>query len=116
LYKKQKKKRDEKEQKSDDKGKKKRPSKKGDSDIEEDTDDESLPPKYATIGLLTNATVVTEPPPAFARFMLRKSVDRLNSEFRVINEFRSRLEELQNKRNEEHAGHRLNSQGDIPEE
>lgn len=36
--------------------------------------------KYSTIIHLTNATVVAEPPPIFARFMLRKSVDRLNSE------------------------------------
>ena len=36
--------------------------------------------QYSTIGQLTNATVVTEPPPVFAKYMLRKSVDRLNSE------------------------------------
>lgn len=38
--------------------------------------------QFGTIGQLTSATVVTEPPPAFAKFMLRKSVDRLNSEVR----------------------------------
>jgi len=36
---------------------------------------------YSTISQLTNATVITEPPPpVFAKFVLRKSVDRLNSE------------------------------------
>jgi hypothetical protein len=36
---------------------------------------------FSTISQLTGATVVTEPPPpVFAKFMLRKSVDRLNSE------------------------------------
>ncbi|CAF2413402.1 unnamed protein product [Rotaria sp. Silwood2] len=69
--------------------------------------------KYSTIGQLTNATVVTEPPPAFARYMLRKSVDRLNSEFRVIVEFRSRLEEIKEKRHEESLEHKRHSQGDI---
>jgi hypothetical protein len=57
--------------------------------------------RYSTIAQLANATVVTEPPPVFAKFMLRKSVDRLNSEFRVINEFRTRLEELKDKKHEE---------------
>ena len=38
--------------------------------------------EYSTILQLTNATVVAEPPPVFARYMLRKSVDRLNSEVR----------------------------------
>jgi hypothetical protein len=37
--------------------------------------------RFSTIGQLTNAVVVTEPPPpVFAKFMLRKSVDRLNTE------------------------------------
>jgi hypothetical protein len=36
--------------------------------------------KYGTISQLANATVVTEPPAVFAKFMLRKSVDRLNTE------------------------------------
>jgi hypothetical protein len=36
--------------------------------------------KYGTIVALTNATVVAQPPPIFARYMLRKSVDRLNTE------------------------------------
>lgn len=36
--------------------------------------------KYSTIVQLTNATVVAKPPPIFTRYMLRKSVDRLNSE------------------------------------
>ena len=36
--------------------------------------------KYSTIVQLTNATVVAKPPPVFTRYMLRKSVDRLNSE------------------------------------
>lgn len=41
--------------------------------------------QYSTIGQLTNATVITEPPPpVFAKFVLRKSVDRLNSEVRSI--------------------------------
>jgi hypothetical protein len=36
---------------------------------------------YSTIMQLTHATVITEPPPpVFAKFVLRKSVDRLNSE------------------------------------
>ena len=38
--------------------------------------------QFSTIGQLTSATVVTEPPPVFAKFMLRKSVDRLNTEVR----------------------------------
>lgn len=40
--------------------------------------------KYSTIGQLTNATVVTQPPPIFARYMLRKSVDRLTTEVRFL--------------------------------
>ena len=40
--------------------------------------------QFSTIGQLTSATVVTEPPPVFAKFMLRKSVDRLNSEVRRL--------------------------------
>lgn len=41
--------------------------------------------QFSTIGQLTNATVITEPPaPVFAKFVLRKSVDRLNSEVRLI--------------------------------
>jgi len=39
--------------------------------------------QFSTIGQLANATVVTEPPPAFAKYMLRKSVDRLNSEVEI---------------------------------
>ncbi|CAF0836714.1 unnamed protein product [Adineta steineri] len=71
--------------------------------------------QYSTIAQLTSATVVTEPPPVFAKFMLRKSVDRLNSEFRVINEFRSRLEELKDK-NTEAAEYKRTSRGNILEE
>ncbi len=85
IYKKQKKERDEKEgdgqKKSDTETKKKRPSKKSDKD--EDTDEDlgsDAFHKYSTIIQLTNATVVTEPPPIFARYMLRKSVDRLTTE------------------------------------
>ncbi|CAF1511866.1 unnamed protein product, partial [Rotaria sordida] len=70
-------------------------------------------PRYSTIGQLTNATVVAEPPPAFARYMLRKSVDRLNSEFRVIVEFRSRLEEIQHRRYAENLGYRRQSRDNI---
>jgi hypothetical protein len=88
LYKKQKKYDDDGKEKSDEhKPKKERSSKPGEGDIESDDDDIPLP-KYPTIGQLTNATVVTVPPPAFARFMLRRSVDRLNSEvcfFLLIN-------------------------------
>ena len=41
--------------------------------------------QFSTIGQLTHATVITEPPPpVFAKFVLRKSVDRLNSEVRLI--------------------------------
>lgn len=39
--------------------------------------------QFSTIAQLTSATVVTEPPPVFAKFMLRKSVDRLNTEVRI---------------------------------
>lgn len=74
------------------------------------------------------------PPPMFAKFMLRKSVDRLNSEvcvdisrrfsiffflffqFRVINQFRSRLEEIKEKRQEEASEHRRNSRAHILDE
>ena len=42
------------------------------------------PGEYGTIMQLTNATVVAEPPPMFARYMLRKSVDRLNTEVNPI--------------------------------
>ena len=54
-------------------------SKTNDSIEQDETVDETWL-KYSTIGQLTNAAVVVEPPPAFARYMLRKSVDRLNSE------------------------------------
>lgn len=40
--------------------------------------------EYGTILQLTNATVVAEPPPVFARYVLRKSVDRLNTEVRLL--------------------------------
>ncbi|UJR25661.1 hypothetical protein I4U23_007012 [Adineta vaga] len=72
--------------------------------------------QFSTIGQLTSATVVTEPPPVFAKFMLRKSVDRLNSEFRVINEFRTRLEELKDKKVEEAIEYKRNSRGNLLEE
>ncbi|CAF3326610.1 unnamed protein product [Rotaria socialis] len=71
---------------------------------------------FSTIGQLTTATVVTEPPPAIAKFMLRKSVDRLNSEFRVINEFRTRLEEIKDKRHEEAVEYKRFSRVNILEE
>jgi hypothetical protein len=51
-----------------------RPSRKSDGDYLQ----------YGTIGQLAGATVVTEPPPVFAKYMLRKSVDRLNSEVRIL--------------------------------
>ncbi|CAF1139095.1 unnamed protein product [Adineta ricciae] len=72
--------------------------------------------QFSTIGQLTSATVVTEPPPVFAKFMLRKSVDRLNTEFRVINEFRTRLEELKDKKVEEAIEYKRNSRGNLLEE
>lgn len=74
---------------SDEKLKKKPPSKTTtDTDAEIHVDHESddevrdrLPyRKYGTIGHITTATVVAEPPPMFARFMLRKSVHQLNTE------------------------------------
>jgi len=71
--------------------------------------------RFSTIGQLTNATVVTEPPHVFAKYMLRKSVDRLNTEFRVINEFRTRLEELKDKKHEEVIEKR-NSRGNLLDE
>ena len=64
----------------DEKPKKKRPPKK----VRDDDADINPFQKYQTIGQLTNATVVTRPPPMFARYMLRKSVDRLNTEVRSI--------------------------------
>ncbi len=79
---------DEQEESDEKKPRKKRSSKseKRDSDAESDSDD--VPShKYPTIGHLTNATVVTVPPPAFARFMLRRSVDRLNSQVRFLSTF-----------------------------
>jgi hypothetical protein len=48
--------------------------------------------------------------------MLRKSVARLNSEFRVINEFRSRLETIKDNRYEETMEHKRNSQGNVLDE
>jgi hypothetical protein len=42
---------------------------------------------FTTIGQLTRATVVAEPPPVFAKYMLRKSVDRLNTEVCTIDSF-----------------------------
>ena len=73
-------------QNNDDPGKKGHSNRKpsehsGDEDGEGDQN--APPPKYSTIGQLTSATVVMAPPPMFAKFMLRKSVDRLNSEVRV---------------------------------
>ena len=47
---------------------------------DDDAEDDSPPAKYSTISQLTNATMVMPPPTTFAKFMLRKSVDRLNSE------------------------------------
>ncbi|CAM4791578.1 unnamed protein product [Rotaria magnacalcarata] len=101
--------------KSDDKDKRKRATKTTDADSENDMYRDALS-KYATIGQLTTATIVAEPPPVFARFMLRKSVERLNSEFRIINEFRSRLEQLQEKRYEESIGQICHSQDNIADE
>ncbi|CAM2710546.1 unnamed protein product [Rotaria socialis] len=101
--------------KSDGKDKRKQATKTTDTDSEDDMYRDALS-KYATIGQLTTATVVAEPPRVFAKFMLRKSVDRLNSEFRIINEFRSRLEELQEKRYEESIGQKHHSQDNIVEE
>jgi hypothetical protein len=54
-----------------------------DNDTDHDDIDESLSIKYATLSQLTNATTVVVPPPTFAKFMLRKSVNRLNSEART---------------------------------
>lgn len=93
LYKKKKKyeEEDEKGEKSEDEGDK---TKKTDSDDEihvdnKDDDDARRRPrpstrKYGTIGQLANATVIVQPPPVFARFMLRKSVERLNTEVCLI--------------------------------
>ncbi|CAF2314056.1 unnamed protein product [Rotaria sp. Silwood2] len=75
------------------------------------SDGEYMP--FSTIGQLTSATVVAEPPPTIAKFMLRKSVDRLNSEFRVINEFRTRLEELKDKKHDEVVEYKRNSRANI---
>jgi len=117
IYKKQQRKREERERKSE----KREPSKASadegvfDEDLEND-DIFAKYSKYSTIIALTNATVVAEPPPMFARFMLRKSVDRLNTEFRVINEFRSRLESLKDKRYSESVENKRNSQDDVLEE
>ena len=52
--------------------------------------------EFSTIMQLTNATVVAEPPPVFARYMLRKSVDRLNTE---VNNKRKRKFDFQLKKN-----------------
>nr|ACC43965.1 plasma membrane calcium-dependent ATPase [Philodina roseola] len=83
---------------------------KGDQNNENQRDSrEMITPKYMTISLLTNATGVIAPPPTFAKFMLRKSVNRLNSEFNVINQFRSRLEEVKEKKQEEAIENRRNS-------
>ncbi|CAF0973525.1 unnamed protein product [Rotaria sordida] len=71
---------------------------------------------FTTIGQLTSATVVAEPPSAIAKFMLRKSVDRLNSEFRVINEFRSRLEELKDIKHDEAVEYKRNSRANLLDE
>ncbi|CAF1053389.1 unnamed protein product [Rotaria sp. Silwood1] len=49
---------------------------------------------YSIIGQSTSATVVPEPQPTIAKFMLRKGANRPNTEFRVINEFRTRLEKV----------------------
>ncbi|CAF3617423.1 unnamed protein product [Rotaria sp. Silwood1] len=98
--------------KSDSKSDTKRLTKKIDEHDRDDIGGEIIS-KYSTIGQLTNATVVTEPPPAFARFMLRKSVDRLHSEFRAITQFRSRLEEVQKKRREDAIEHKRHSQDNI---
>ncbi|CAF1251104.1 unnamed protein product [Adineta steineri] len=124
LYKKQLREKD--EDKGEDKGerpksadqkKQKKPSKKSDSDEESDTEhNPPAPGKYATIGHLTNATVVMKPPPIFARYMLRKSVDRLNTEFQVINAFRSRLEAVKDKRNEESVEQKHSSVANIIDE
>jgi len=85
-------------------------------DIDEEADINPFR-KYSTIGQLTRATVVTQPPPMFARYMLRKSVHRLTTEFRVINEFRSRLEKVKDKRYSETIESTRNSQdNDLDEE
>ena len=74
-----------KQDKPDTKQKKIQPTDKNDKDIESQPEsDDDRPPKYSTIMQLTNATVVAEPPPAFARFMLRKSVHQLSSEVRYF--------------------------------
>ncbi|CAF3524989.1 unnamed protein product [Rotaria sp. Silwood1] len=49
---------------------------------------------YSIIGQSTSATVVPEPQPTIAKFMLRKGANQLNTESRVINEFRTRLEKV----------------------
>jgi uncharacterized Zn finger protein (UPF0148 family) len=77
-YKRQKKNDDE-FQKSVDGTKKKRSSKKSDTDGEKDND--NVPTnKYSAIHHLTNATAVVRRPPIFAKYMLQKSVARLNTE------------------------------------
>lgn len=50
--------------------------------------------EFSTIGQLTNAAVVAEPPPVFAKYMLRKSVDRLNSEVRHSKYFQKKLKTI----------------------
>nr|ACD88945.1 plasma membrane calcium ATPase [Adineta vaga] len=121
LYKRQKKFEDDdkndQRRKSDDKSEKKRSPKK--DDIEDDNEKDTEKPtygKYSTVAHLTNATVVIAPPPIFARYMLRKSVDRLNTEFEVINAFRSRLEALREKKDEIAAEQKRNSQGHLIDE
>lgn len=95
LYKRQKR-QEEKEEKGDDTDEKKetkKSSSKTDDDEHDDEKGEDDPNidaytaalrKYPTIVQLTNATVVTKPPPIFTRYMLRKSVDRLNAEVRLL--------------------------------
>ena len=77
---------DDRRRQSDDKSKHRESTKAaGPGDDKHDGDDDggeddSPPAKYSTISQLTNATMVMAPPTTFAKFMLRKSVDRLNSE------------------------------------
>ena len=91
LYKRQKKEEAKEElgEDTDEKTKPKRRSSKPTEDDEYDDNQNDIPDvssynealrKYPTIVQLTNATVVTKPPPIFTRYMLRKSVDRLNTE------------------------------------
>ncbi|CAF1094635.1 unnamed protein product [Adineta ricciae] len=103
---------DEPRNKSGGKREKRRHSKKGSTE----DDNEQIFGKYATVGHLTNATVVMAPPPMFARYMLRKSVDRLNTEFQVINAFRSRLEVVKEKKTEISTEQKRNSQDHLIDE